>query len=175
MWEENHISGSTGLFNPSKQALLFSHLESLAPVPTGWLNGNLSQFGLSSLASAHTELRVQMTFFLFSPLCPPTPCLALLSFCGLCTCVCIGVCPSSHVWRLKEDVSCPLCDSQFHSLETESFTEPNTRGLFLFLNMGSGGSYPGSQACTASPLSPLSHLTSPFSLLFFLLFPLLGS
>ena len=31
-----------GLFHPSKQVLLVCHLENLAPIPTAWLNGNLS-------------------------------------------------------------------------------------------------------------------------------------
>lgn len=31
-----------GLFHPSKQVLLVCHLKILAPVPMGWLNGNLS-------------------------------------------------------------------------------------------------------------------------------------
>lgn len=42
MWEGSQAPGPVGLFHPSKQVLLVCHLESLAPIPMGWLNGNLS-------------------------------------------------------------------------------------------------------------------------------------
>lgn len=41
-WEGSHTPGPVWLFHPSKQVLLVCHLEGLAPIPMGWLNGNLS-------------------------------------------------------------------------------------------------------------------------------------
>lgn len=85
----------------------------------------------------------------------------------MCIRVCIRVCPSSHVWRLKEDVSYLLSDSQLHSLETDSLTEPNTRGLFLFLTWALG--FPTQ---IPRPVLQASFPTEPShqSLLFFSLF-----
>lgn len=42
MFDGSHELGLVGLFHSRKQVLLVCHLESLAPVPRGWLNGNLS-------------------------------------------------------------------------------------------------------------------------------------
>lgn len=41
MFDSSHELGLVGLFHSRKQVLLVCHLESSAPVPSGWLNGKL--------------------------------------------------------------------------------------------------------------------------------------